>query len=711
MRHTKTAVFVSLLFVLIAGLTSALPGQDLSRADFRKMWNQGIDLEDDKILDKAMARGHLHAIVFFEEFWYRANSKSDEDAGLMAETLMDSWERCFKSRKTLEQVQQWIDGSTDARYLQLQKIRSNSSMVWRDYTTNVANGSAKADYTSCKEDFVKLARAAESIGQYQEAGELWGLASVIGNKTPEKSIEDREETIFAIEQQLLCRERWGYTFDSRYTSNKAFVKSELLQIEVDRKKADKRKDEGYDANAKGVESLIMPNATAMKYPLTFAALKDWKGPDYGPRGGPVPIYWWLDSLGAPGTSRKMGWFRQRDMFLHRRGASKYAISWTDQDDKSALEISVTPKAKPSLFYLGSDKVSPYAMFFWIGTDAELTGVATCNYSASGEVANIYYRSASSWKAQIESESVVFYDDDASGKPGNAEPFKGEFKYHLVGDATGDGVLAPLFDSMKIGKGKRVPYSQFVKLAGGWQFMEIAGGQDVSLRPLNPEYVKTGTVKVKWSGPKSTVPTQLVIQGRGDYSTAIFNIAGGKPVEVPAGEYSVVWGRMQTGRPPRLKTAQIFPTDAHEPFVVKDGETFTLEMGAGPKGFLLDFEREGDMNASVNALSICVAEKSGCKITGWHGMGVSADVYAGDFADIKGAKVVGSFKPFSNDLLIGSAAQHYNNLGFMTATFPMPEGYRKGEMVLSFKLPSDNMKVGLVVKKKHKFFGPLRTVWK
>ena len=51
----------------------------------------------------------------------------------------------------------------------------------------------------------------------------------------------------------------------------------------------------------------------------------------------------------------------------------------------------------------------------------------------------------------------------------------------VHGTTGDGVLAPLFDSMKIGKGKRVPYSQFVKLAGGWQFMEIAGGQDVHFR--------------------------------------------------------------------------------------------------------------------------------------------------------------------------------------------------------------------------------------
>ena len=68
-------------------------------------------------------------------------------------------------------------------------------------------------------------------------------------------------------------------------------------------------------------------------------------------------------------------------------------------------------------------------------------------------------------------------------------------------------------------------------------------------------------------------------------------------------------------------------------------------------------------------------------------------------------------PFENDMLIGEADKQYNNLGFMTATFPMPKGYKSGEMVLTFKLPDDGMKIGLVVKKKHKFFGALETVWK
>ena len=708
MRYIKTAVVVSLLLCFAA----ALPAQELNREDFRKQWSQGINLEDDKILDKAMKRGHLHAILFYEEFWRIAATSSDQAAERNAEALMASWERCFGNKKTLTHVQNWVDGCTDAVFKRLQTCRSNSSRLWNDYSTNVATGLIKKDYESCYQDYLKLAKVAESIGHYQEAADLWGLASVVGSKMPEKTIEDREGVVFAIEQQLACKERWGYTFDTHYTRNKEYVKSELRQIEEARKNADKRSKQGYDANAKGIDALLMPNVTAKKYNLSFEMLKDWKAADYGPRGGPVPSYWWLDSLAESGSSRQMGWFRQRIMYLLRRGANKFAVSWTPEDNKEAFEIAVSPKAKPSMFYLGENKTLPYAMFFWMGTDAEPTGVAKCNYSATGKIANVYYRSASSWETQIETESCVFYDDDASGKPGNGEPFAGEFKSHIVGNATGDGVPVPLFDSMKIGKGKRIPFSSFVKLAGGWHYIEIAGGADVSVRPLNPEYVKTGTIKVKWTGPKSTVPDQLVIQGRSDYEGAIFDIAGGKPVEVPAGEYSVIWGRMTHGKGARLQTAQIYPTAAHESFMVKAGEEFTLDMGAeGKEGLKLNFEREGDQNASISALTICVTEKSGCKITAMHGIGIAADVLANKFADEKGAKVVGSFIPFVNDQLIGVAANQYGNLGFMVATYPMPKGYRKDEMVLSFKLPEENMKVGLFVKKKHKFFGPLQTVWK
>lgn len=705
MRQSKLAVLVSLLLAL----TSAVSAQELTADAFRKAWAQGMELEDDKLLDKAMKRGHRHALLYFEGCWHSAQSGNNQSAELQCEALFASWERCFKNRTTLEKLQRWIDGSAGKSYTRLQTIRSDSARIWGDYTSNVATGLIKKDYQSCFEDYQKLAKAAESIGQYYEASELWGLASVIANKMPGKTIEDLENAVFAIEQQLAARDNWGYIFDRHYTANKEFVKAELLRIEEAKKKADKRSDEGYDADAKGVESLVMPNVPAKKFVLNFAPLKDWKKElDYGPRGGPVPQFWWMDSLGESGSSRKMGWFRLRDMYLLRRGANKFAINWSADDTDTATEITASGRTKVSTFYLGSNKTLPYAMFFWLGSDQETMGVAKCNYSASDKVANLYYRSASSWKATVDTETLTFYDDDASGRPGDQDPFKGELKSPLVGDHSGEGVIVPLFDSMKVGKGKRMPYSQFVKLAAGWHYMESASGTDIALRPLNPEYVKSAKVQLSWSGAKPTAPDQLVIQGKGDYQNAIFDVAGGKPVEVPAGEYRVIWGRIVNGKGARMQMAQIFPTDNSESFVVKAGETFKLEMG-GP--FKIDFEREGDKSTTINALTICVTEKSGCKLTGLQGLPLDCQVMVAKDDTGKGKKQVGAFVPFTNDQLIGEASRQYNNLGFMVACFPMPKGYKKEEMVMSLKLPADGMKVTLFTKKKHKFFGKFAPNWK
>ncbi|MCK5943437.1 MAG: hypothetical protein KAI24_15755, partial [Planctomycetes bacterium] len=436
----------------------------------------------------------------------------------------------------------------------------------------------------------------------------------------------------------------------------------------------------------------MPNVPAKKYELKFAPLKDWsKDHDYGPRGGPVPAFWWLDSLGEKGSSKQMGWFTRKPMYLLRLGANKFAVNNEPSETKSAVEIDAGARAKPSTFYLDDEGKQPYAMFFWLGTNQESTGVAKVNYAPTAKFVNLYYRSASSWKTQIDKETVVYYDDDASGAPGNGEPFKGELRSHLLGDPKGEGVIVPLFDSMEVGKGDRVPFSNFVKLASGWHYQEIATGADVSLRPLNPEYVKTGSVKLAWKGSKTSKPDQLVIQGAGDYQGAIFDLASGKPIEVPAGEYKVIWGRIVNGKGARLQTAQLYPSADSESFLVKAGETFTLEMG---EPFVVDFEREGDQEASINALTICVKEKSGCRILGFHGTSLECDVLASKDGQERGAKEVGSFVPFTNDQLIGMAAQEYQNLGFLVACSPMPKGYREGPLVLEVKLPDAGMKLGL-----------------
>jgi hypothetical protein len=315
------------------------------------------------------------------------------------------------------------------------------------------------------------------------------------------------------------------------------------------------------------------------------------------------------------------------------------------------------------------------------------------------VANVYYRSAASWKVTAGKETITLYDDDASGKPCEADPFEPPFKVYSLGNPT-EGTPAPHLDSMRIGKGPRVPFSEFVRLADGWFHMAAGTGSSVVLRPLNPEFVKMGKVKLVWKGPKCK-PAQLVLQGTGNLKTAMFDVASGKEVEVPAGSYQVLFGRIAQGKGARMQMATIY-RGASEPFEVEAGKTFALQMGAP---FEIQFERLGDQNTTIDGMKILVRESSGCILTEFHNMGLAPEVLAAKTEDGKGAKVVGEFKHFASWDLVIEATRKFPDAGNIVACFPMPEGYRNGEMVLSVKLPAEGMKVGLLMKK-HALFGEI-----
>ena len=55
-----------------------------------------------------------------------------------------------------------------------------------------------------------------------------------------------------------------------------------------------------------------------------------------------------------------------------------------------------------------------------------------NLSAGDNVANVYYRSASSWKTTIGADTVTLYDDSADGTPGLADPFGKGFYLPTLG---------------------------------------------------------------------------------------------------------------------------------------------------------------------------------------------------------------------------------------------------------------------------------------
>jgi hypothetical protein len=450
----------------------------------------------------------------------------------------------------------------------------------------------------------------------------------------------------------------------------------------------------------------MPGVAAQVIPLKFEALAGWDELDYGSKGGPVPPFWWMASTTKVGTSGKLGWFRAKDLHLHRTAAAKFAIGFDPTDAKDATEVDATTKGKVSTIWLDAEKKRPYAMVFWVGSDRQFVNEAECNVAPGDEVANVYYRSAASWKAQVGADTVTLYDDSCDGNPGGAKPYDAEFRSPLVGEHDADkATLAPLFDSMRVGKGPRVPYSEFVKLSTGWVHLAKQNGDAVAMRPLNPEYFKAGKVKLTWNGPKPTAPVQLVVQGSGDFAAALFDVAGGKEVELPAGDYQVVWGRMLIGKAPRVQAATI-QAGTSKPFTVEAGKTFELKMG-GP--FELAWNRRGDDTATIDALKILLKESSGCVFAEWHGVNLACEVLAAKEADGKGAKVVGKFVRFADPELVNKAATAHNQIGLLAASFPMPEGYKGGELKLQVKLPAPGMKLSLQIKK-HPLFGDVKSAW-
>lgn len=122
-----------LLLSLALSLPTLLRAQEISRDEFQKTWKQGVELEDDKIMDRAVQRGARHVIQYYEGLSFQARSGDDVEAELQCELLTASWKRCFGNATTLEKVQAWADGATNELYNRLQQIRTNSGRLWNDY--------------------------------------------------------------------------------------------------------------------------------------------------------------------------------------------------------------------------------------------------------------------------------------------------------------------------------------------------------------------------------------------------------------------------------------------------------------------------------------------------------------------------------------------------------------------------------------------------
>lgn len=669
-----------------------------------------IELNDEKGLDKLVKSSPTMASAVVSHFTYLRLEQRGGKQELAATTsaINASWKRCYDGADTFDKLERWVEGLDNTTWSQFTKAQANVRKAYAFYIEmTTKDNTAREPFVKSRDALTEAAKIMESTGNKAEAAEAWYYVALSLEKIPDKSMQDREDRVFALEQFVSLRESWNYQ-DLYYVQIKNLLKAQKEDLEIKRKDSQKRKDEGYSENVKGVESMVMVGVAEKETPLQFAMLPGWEEePDYSQRGGIAPPFWWYVAFGADAKETKLAWFRRLDLTIVRTAASKFSITTQPSDPTRYEVIEPSAKAKPITFHLDADKKVPYAMFFWQGSDRERLGECEVNLAPAPQNTPIYYRSASSWTADVAGEQVTFYDDNATGRPLEGNPFEGDFKMATIGFAKDDvRAKAPLLDSMRIGKGPRVPFSEFVKLGGAWQYVRRIGEDKVGVRPLNPEYVKTGKVKLVWSGPKPTAPDQLVIAGRGDLKSACFELAGGKEIEVPAGEYSVVWGRIVEGKGARAQFGTIYGGDSPS-FVVEPDKLKELKMGAP---FTIDFAPVHDgLKVRIDGSRIFLRESSGCAIAELHGMSVVPEVFSARSEDGKGSKAIGKFVRFTDSELLTNLTNKLPDLGLYMATMPVPAG-AKDSLVFEATLPMEGMKVGLEMKK-HPLFGRLVSSFK
>ena len=701
------AHLLSFLFVLQAAAT--LPAQsELNK--FIVAFEEAQTFQEDKRIDKVVKALPTMAVLHFLNLRWDFNI-GNKDRSPKLDILKASWSRCFDKSTTLEKVERWVDGMDRVGYDAFLKLRDITLMAAMRALREAEAQQKREPYREIYASMLKLATQMEETGNKVKAAAVWLDVAACLSRIPDKTVEDRKDILFATQQFLSQRQSWEFTGDGTYLTNFNFVKGETEVIEAANKARDKRKSEGYDAEAKGIDAMVMPGARDEQHDTTFEMLANWEELDYCAKGGPAPVFWWMAQTQAAGTSSKLTWFTSRELYLVRTGATKFGMSPKPDDPKHVSEVEVGNKGKPTQFFVDEDKKIPYAMFFWTGGDKEHIGDIESNLSPQQNLASVYYRSAASWKITVGTEAITLYDDNASGVPADGDPFEVEFKSKTYGNPTG-GIDMPRLDSMRVGKGPRVPFSEFVQVGGSWFWLHrqkpktegnIAPAhheERICTKPLNPEYVKPGKLKLSWSGPK---PAQLVVQGRGDLKTACFELAGGKEVEVPSGEYRVIFGRIVQGKGAKVMMATIAEGDG-KPIAVEAGKTTELKMGAP---FSIRFQRGGtDAEPSIDGLTVRLREVSGCDLVQLNGMTVVPEVLAAKAADGKGAKTIGKFGKWEDIELINKVAAKYPDIGLMAACFPMPEGSKDGSTDLKLKAGA-GMKLGLYMKK-HPLFGELKS---
>ncbi len=721
MKRTKIKAGLLLraffLVLSIPGMSRGIPAQN-QYDKFVKRFDQAVKTEDRRALKRILKSYPTECIQHFRILIDAYVNGGDSSAGDRIEDLKDVWNEVWKC-KVLERVEKFQSALDGEQRRLVARLKNERQRAWGAFEA-AKKSKKREDFDLARENMAKVAEAFENMGDNLEAAESYIYLASILYFSPKKTDADWNALLGVMEKYESLHKAWDWTQGRTYKSNVGWIKRIRQDLKSGVKPGEEEKKKQDPAGGKKQPENLAKFLKGSKWTKVDLLLGIQKKLENGVSmfASAWPLEWQAMSL--KGTlPEQMKSFQDGTLFLQRSGASKY-LALLDPADPKSGKLLKFGGGKPKALFVpykkeGADYLPEYAFWFWTGGAQESIAGTDLNLApqwGQQKSALVFYRSAAILSGKVEGVNIELYDEDFNGVVGEV-PGKtvfGDMRFG-TGEEKAEGV--PVIDSMRVGGSKHlIPYSKYFKIKDQWYRFQVTGNNEqLRYRPLDPATVPTGRVAFQWRGPGRAKPDHLVIRETTWFRGAAFDIAraGKKGIEVPAGDYEILYGRIMNGSPPRVNNAVILKGKSKN-FKVEKGKTVTLTLGAP---FHLEFEvvNEGGY-ASVSSATFWVRGAFGEKYGAIVAEVLEPVLYASKNPDGKGAKKVGVWRRCEG-YEINALRDRYQRIYILhLACMPIDkESAKQPNLSIRVKRPRSGTFFLGVQQRGHKLFGKLLPIWK
>jgi hypothetical protein len=699
-----------------------LPPQD----PFEKALLEGRTLNDRKLMVKAVKTYPEEALVWFRGKCDLFNLRNDAEAGKLADELIEVWKEAYNS-DLLKNIQRHRAGLDTNDVMKIEKLVREGDRAWGIFE-GAKISKKDQEFRLAAQGAQKVAEALEEIGEKLVASRAWLQLVNILEGTPNRTPEETALQVKAIGIYLQLHKDWDWTRSLAYAQNSEWERG--LRERLKNPPAGEKGKDGEKGASPGAADAAGAKPDSL---LAYAPGSKWvdKKLDYSVAkkaldgislfASSSPLYWIVGSL-EDVKAKEIELFKDGKLILRRGGANKYL----NVSGGKEREIKLGGTSKPTeLWYeraddKGNKEELNYAMWLWTGGNQEPWCGTTLNFQPQWKpatpeqnFANFYWRSAAVFTADIEGVPITLHDESGNGVFGEKPGSVGITPDHRLADGLDQQGSHPTLDSMQIGNGPLLPFSSFVHIKESWYTVKaVRNNEELRYRLIDPAKAQTGHIVVKWSGPPAAKPKHLVVvESSGTWADAAFDLfsgAGPKGVEVLAGTYEVLYGRVWNGRPPQNMDAVILKGEA-KPIEVKAGQTVTLEIGA-PFGIEFTPERAGK-SLGADTTKMWVKDRFGLKWTCLVAEILEPQLLVAKDAKGGSTKVLCEWKRIEGTEL-DEVHKNYEKQRIPATTLAMFAVDKKTwrfDQKATNPLPDPSF-VG-VGQKKHKLFGELKPIWR